>query len=96
MKKKIEFLAENFQFLVVKFSVYLNRRVFVMYVLIKMHTAWIHQNNLMSLRTIDYLYYLAEESFLLLAKNSSNIGNPRRNVSCLAALHTVIKLGIFI
>ena len=29
-KKKIEFLSENFQFLVVKFSVYLNRRVFVM------------------------------------------------------------------
>ena len=31
MKKKIsEFLAENFQFLVVKFSIYLNRNVFVM------------------------------------------------------------------
>ena len=30
MKKKIEFLSENFQFLVVKFSVYLNGRVFVM------------------------------------------------------------------
>ena len=29
-KKKIEFLSEKFQFLVVKFSVYLNRRVFVM------------------------------------------------------------------
>ena len=30
-KKKIpEFLSENFQFLVVKFSIYLNRRVFVM------------------------------------------------------------------
>ena len=25
-----EFLSENFQFLVVKFSIYLNRRVFVM------------------------------------------------------------------
>ena len=30
MKKILEFLSENFQFLVVKFSVYLNRRVFVM------------------------------------------------------------------
>ena len=29
-KKKSEFLSENFQFLVVKFSVYLNRHVFVM------------------------------------------------------------------
>ena len=30
-KKKIsEFLSENFQFLVVKFSAYLNRRVFIM------------------------------------------------------------------
>ena len=26
-----EFLSENFQFLVVKFSIYLNRRVFVMF-----------------------------------------------------------------
>ena len=30
MKKILEFLSENFQFLVVKFSVYLNRHVFVM------------------------------------------------------------------
>ena len=31
MYKKIsEFLSENFQFLVAKFSIYLNRRVFVM------------------------------------------------------------------
>ena len=30
MKKISEFLSENFQFLVVKFSIYLNRRVFVM------------------------------------------------------------------
>ena len=30
MKKILEFLSENFQFLVVKFSVYVNRRVFVM------------------------------------------------------------------
>ena len=29
-KKKTFFLSENFYFLVVKFSVYLNRRVFVM------------------------------------------------------------------
>ena len=28
--KNISFLSENFHFLVVKFSVYLNRRVFVM------------------------------------------------------------------
>ena len=30
MKKKSEFLSENFQFLILKFSIYLNRRVFVM------------------------------------------------------------------
>ena len=30
MKKNKNFLSENFQFLVVKFSVYLNRHVFVM------------------------------------------------------------------
>ena len=30
MKKLSDFLSENFHFLVVKFSVYLNRRVFVM------------------------------------------------------------------
>ena len=29
-EKISEFLSENFQFLVVKFSIYLNRRVFVM------------------------------------------------------------------
>ena len=30
-KKKSEFLSENFQFLVVNFSLYLNRHVFIMY-----------------------------------------------------------------
>ena len=30
MKKLLDFLSENFQILVVKFSIYLNRRVFVM------------------------------------------------------------------
>ena len=30
-EKYLSFLAENFQFLVVKFSIHLNRRVFVMY-----------------------------------------------------------------
>ena len=30
MKKMSEFLPQNFQFLVVKFSIYMNRRVFVM------------------------------------------------------------------
>ena len=30
MKKYQSFLSENFQFLAVKFSIYLNRRVFVM------------------------------------------------------------------
>ena len=29
MEKILEFLSENFQFLVVKFSIYLNKRVFV-------------------------------------------------------------------
>ena len=29
--KNISFLSENFQFLEVKFSIYLNRRVFVMF-----------------------------------------------------------------
>ena len=31
--KNIRILSENFHFLMVKFSVYLNRRVFVMYTL---------------------------------------------------------------
>ena len=30
-EKYLSFLAENFQFLVVKFSIHLNRRVFVMF-----------------------------------------------------------------
>ena len=30
IEKNIRFLSENFHFLVVKFSIYLNRRVFVM------------------------------------------------------------------
>ena len=30
MKKKLDFLSENFPSLVVKFSIYLNKRVFVM------------------------------------------------------------------
>ena len=34
-KKYQSFLSENFQFLEVKFSIYWNRRVFVMYVLSK-------------------------------------------------------------
>ena len=33
MKKYQEFLSENFQFLEVKFSIYLNRHVFVMLLL---------------------------------------------------------------
>ena len=35
MKKILEFLSENFKFLLVKFSIYLNRRVFVMKHLLK-------------------------------------------------------------
>ena len=35
MKKILEFLSENFQFLVVKFSVYLNRHAFVMVCLVR-------------------------------------------------------------
>ena len=35
MKKYQKFSSENFQFLVVKFSVYLNRHVFVMHRAIK-------------------------------------------------------------
>ena len=37
MKTILEFLSENFQFLVVKFSVYLNRRVFVMHFRLLLH-----------------------------------------------------------
>ena len=45
MKTIQEFLSENFQFLVVKFSIYLNRRVFVMggiclKIRIKLYTAF--------------------------------------------------------
>ena len=34
VEKILEFLSENFQFLMVKFSIYLNRRVFVMSTLV--------------------------------------------------------------
>ena len=33
--KNIRFLSENFQFLEVKFSIYMNRRVFVMFSLMR-------------------------------------------------------------
>ena len=35
MKKKSEFLSGNFQFLVVKYSIYQNRRVFIMRIIDK-------------------------------------------------------------
>ena len=38
--KNISFLSENFQFLEVKFSIYLNRRVFVMVVRIGHKLLW--------------------------------------------------------
>ena len=42
MKKYQNFLSENFPFLVVKFSIYLNRRVFVMtYVSLNLGVNWI-------------------------------------------------------
>ena len=37
-----EFLSENFQFLLVKFSVYLNRHVFVMYAHIEGPDQFVH------------------------------------------------------
>ena len=40
-KKKSEFLSINFQFLVVKFSIYLNRRVFAMDALNLIDTIWL-------------------------------------------------------
>ena len=43
MKNIRIFLCENFQFLVVKFSVYLNRRVFVMRAK-PQHTEFVEQN----------------------------------------------------
>ena len=45
MKKKSEILSENFQFSVVKFSIYLNRRVFIMRGLIVFYQ--IIENNIM-------------------------------------------------
>ena len=40
MKKYQSFLSENFQFLEVKFSIYLNRRVFVMDWIDSFHTVY--------------------------------------------------------
>ena len=51
MKTLSEFLSENFQFLVVKFSIYLNRRIFVMVHL------WFH------LRRLRYHLFLISPSF---------------------------------
>ena len=49
MRKISEFLSENFLFLVVKFSVYLNRRVFVMFLLISVGNIIIIYNSLANL-----------------------------------------------
>ena len=45
--KTIRILSEDFQFLVVKFSIYLNRRVFVMFTLsnAEIHVLNIEQDN---------------------------------------------------
>ena len=40
MRKISEFLSENFQFLEVKFSIYLNRRVYVMSLLLPVLQGW--------------------------------------------------------
>ena len=50
-EKKSEFLSENFQFLEVKFSIYLNRRVFLMVLTpircrITRHLLWIHKTQM--------------------------------------------------
>ena len=53
MKKYQIFLSENFQFLVVKFSIYLNRHVFIM-------------GRIVFLGTLSYLWELAGTVFMLL------------------------------
>ena len=45
MKKYQSFLTEKFQFLEVKFSIYLNRNVFVMMVLLKHNNTCNNNNN---------------------------------------------------
>ena len=56
-EKYQNFLSENFQFLVVKFSVYLNRRVFVMSILRNVLRATQTQNNL------GFPFALSEQDF---------------------------------
>ena len=59
MKKYQNFLSKNFQFLEVKFSIYLNRRVFVMYRIYSDPSKLAASNRVIKLaiepETLDYL-----------------------------------------
>ena len=54
---RVFFLSENFHFLVVNFSIYLNRRVFVMHTYPNNLTKYVNRGTLLS---IDCLKLLAE------------------------------------
>ena len=72
MKKKIVFLlSENFPFLVVKFSVYLNRRVFVM-----RNTVAVYRSEI--IRKTGSMKYDVEKSWCNIRKNISKC--PLQNV----------------
>ena len=58
MKNISNFLSENFQFLVVKFSIYLNRRVFIMFSY--RFSAQSHQG-LIFFYLLQYLMFLLED-----------------------------------
>ena len=58
MKKYIKLLSENFQFLVMKFSIYLNRHVFIMFSY--RFSAQSHQG-LIFFHLLQYLMFLLED-----------------------------------
>ena len=66
MKKYQSFLSENFQFLEMKFSIYLNRRVFVMacfYLTLFTKTTLWHVAQTFMFNVIYYMYYKLTWSF---------------------------------
>ena len=61
MKNSQIFLSEKFHFLVVKFSVYLNRRVLVMNIIWAFSGPWIHSED----SDLDYVDFQADTSYHL-------------------------------
>ena len=55
-EKYLSFLSENFQFLEVKFSIYLNRRVFVMHAVLWLHFTR-HLVSLVNAKSITNIFF---------------------------------------